>query len=311
MPQNEVRSPDPEFFGFHASAVAFGGVIRSSNTDAGRPVYAGSVALAPVGGKDGDDVPEFSEEGISFINGKTTVSGVRNENKFTTTTTVSLDDLDIYGTVKVGHMHAVIQSVRDLDDRKVNEPKFSFEAAIEGLVIDGTKYEKAPLDLKFFSEEVPTYADFLQYFKRSLPRKVREKKFDRFGWTSDENRDSGERILKALNDVADGLRPPLEAVRATLLGNPSRPGRSKYPQKGYTIHLPNGRGKIHLAEVVMKPGLRTLNLLRIELKKPAIVSPRPGGREGVRAMAASREAFQTLYATSGTGSTNGTNSYPP
>jgi len=293
-------------FGFNASAVAFGGLVTTPTRDGNghRPIKAApSVALAPSGG---DALSELKgdykgEKGIAFHNSYTRVTGSVDGDIYETVVRVGLKGLDIFGRVRARSMAAVLISRHDT---KSGDSSFTIEADIRGLEIAGDGV-KAPLDFDLFTK-VPTYKDFVAFFSKPKNMDVYAPKF---GW-NDPGGSSPAAMMAAFTSGAP--LASIEPIRCSLLTERIDDG-APFRQEGYSLILPDG-GTVHIAEVLVKPGRRRLNMLRVELPKPTPRNSRKAQRSTTTRAGAADEAGvlsgDTYNATVCSGEGNGSQSFP-
>jgi hypothetical protein len=126
-----------------------------------------------------------------------------------------------------------------------------------------------------------------------------------FGWNpADKSAESAAALIAAAT-AGQPLASP-EPIRCSLVTERVvEDGGQEFRQDGYSLVL-EGVGTVHLAEMLIKPGLRRINMLRIELRKSSL--KRPSARGGFRA-SADRDG-ETYNATVCSGEGNGSNSYP-
>jgi len=278
-------------FGFNASAIAFGGLIRPAGKGKKSKAIKGmaSAALSPTGGIGESIVKRYNEDGISFRDAVTTVEGSVERGIYKTIATVQMERLSIFDRVKCDAMQAILQSRRDQDNE---DASFTIQAKFEGLRIDRSDV-KPPLNFTLF-KRVPTYADFIRFF--SDENHVRE--FGpAFGWMN-EGEDAHE--IQTIQLAQKGDVAAYRPIRCSLLT--SRVDTT-FTQDGYSLKIP-GFGRIHLAEVLVKPGRRRINMLRIEAFKAG--SPSRSARE--ETVTTTGDTYDATFCS---GEGNGSNSYPP
>jgi hypothetical protein len=291
-------------FGFNASAVAFGGVIKPTRGKKTKPIQGRfqppSVALSSAGGRYEQRLKKYDDDGIKFRNAETLVEGViESDTIFTTTATSHLEDLDVFGgLVTADAITSTIRSQRNT--RKDDDSIFTIDAKFHNLRIDGAKVNPT-LDLSLF-KRVPTYKQFVSFFSQL---ENMEEFAPRFGWKR-EGEDTAELFQSA---VAASLASP-EPIRCSLVTSRVDKGMS-FTQDGYSLTLPEV-GRIHLAEVLVKPALRRINMLRIELRKPErSARPSRGTTARTSSLAARRAGSDEYTATFVSGEGNGSQSIPP
>lgn len=289
-------------YGFNASAVAFGGLIKEPQLCKSRGIDGvATVALSPTGGVSSSSKAIYDEDGISFCNAETRVEGtVEDERFYTTTTTVQLEKLNIFGRVKADFIQSVVQSRRDVQEK---DACFTMRATFAGLRIVDDEV-RPPLNFSLF-EQVPTYDQFIEFF---ADEERMAEYAPKFGWLTPYGAEDMEMIRRARATMTAAARP----IRCSLLTTEIATPDTCFTQDGYTLNVP-GFGKIHLAEVMIKPGLRRLNMLRLEITKPQDLL---GGVAGpMFALAAREDGHEppppVYNATVCSGEGNGSSSYPP
>lgn len=281
-------------YGFNASAVAFGGVIKAPRAKKSKPIRGiASVALAPAGGIGESFTKRFNEDGIRFRNALSRVEGSIDGDTYVTTATVSLEKLDIFGRVKCEGMEAVITSRRTGGDP---DSAFTIKASFDALRIDDGNV-KPPLNVTLF-RKVPTYRQFVEFFS---DEKNMLQFAPAFGWLGEGEKPDMKMIAMARTDPALLTDP----IRCSLLTS-RIDADTAFRQDGYTLLL-DGFGKIHIAEVLVKPSLRRINMLRLEVRKPGDI--RTGGKALLAARGGSTGDEYTATVASGEG--NGSQTFPP
>lgn len=292
-------------FGFNASAVAFGGLIKPRAEKKTVPIKAKkqppNVALSPAGGRVESALGRYNNDGIKFQNARTIVDGtVESDTLFTTYTTTAISELeclDVFGIVTADRITSMIRSQRNVskDAPKDEDSIFTIEATFHNLKIVGAKVNP-PLDLKLF-RQVPTYQQFISFFSE---QENMENFAPKFGWQM--RGESAAQLMAAATALASA-----EPIRCSLVTSRVDEGAS-FTQDGYSLILPDSLGTVHLAEVLVKPGLRRVNMLRFELQKPRRGRPAPGRRS----LLADRSSPDDTYnATICSGEGNGSLSIPP
>lgn len=303
---------EPTVYGFNASAVAFGGLIKEPLTCRTKGIDGvASVALSPNGGISRACQADYNDDGISFCNAETTVEGTVEDDRFyTTTTTVQLENLNIFGRVKADFIQSIVRSRRDV---LAKDACFTMHATFQGLrIVD--EVVQPPLDFELF-EQVPTYDEFLKYFE---DEEKMSKYGPSFGWLTEAAAANRAMVLSARATMTAAARPIRCSLLTTKLATTEN---TPFTQAGYTLNVP-GFGNIHLAEVMIKPGLRRLNMLRLEITKPLAIS-RPQDLLDLQGGVARPFAFvatddetpppppPVYNATVCSGEGNGSSSYPP
>lgn len=222
-------------FNFNAHAVAIGGQLEQNGTKRPLPSQA-SLTLAPDGGFGESSVSNYYEEGISIYRAESRVYGTSYKDKFTRKTklfktfaSVTVYGLDLDGVVQADVVSASITSINERVNGRPGESRISVDASIVGLVIHGRPYE-VELDTKPFRDH-GTFSSFTQSV--TMPK-------------------AGQNALRAtvLGNIKSGLLEPAPEL----------------DRVGCTIEVPNF-GLLHLGEVLVFFGKRSINTIRVELGK--------------------------------------------
>jgi hypothetical protein len=225
--------PAKEFtYHYHANALGLGGVLKDDRDVTTIVPSLASVALADSGGEGFVEITNYDKDGVSFSHASCRVLGYDSAYKtFTTSSDVYITNLNLFGRVKAAILQTSISSTREVTgdiNTESNPDKacFSMHSMIRGLIIDGV--EVLPqFDNELFGWQ--TYAQFdKEYAKRpGVPPK-----------------------------------PAAELIRASFvkaLDAPTPIG----PRHGFKLPVAKF-GTIHFGELVVKPGNRRVNLLRID-----------------------------------------------
>ena len=238
-------------FTYNASALGVGGVIEygspQNRISTSIPSLA-SVALAPTGGEGKTVVSNYFSEELSFSYAETRVTGreVAKET-FTTFTYVYMKNLRILDTLAIAEMRATVQSTRGLCE-PVDHP-FELEAAYRGVEVNGV--EVAP-EIDFTLSACQSYADVDRLIQSTADDS--EKLFTRFGAITPEK--------KTL--LSDRVRTG-QAVQGSVVKRVHNCD-SVGPSNAHKLYIP-GFGTVVFGELMLKPGRRRLNMLRIAFGK--------------------------------------------
>lgn len=250
-------------FNFHATTVALGGQLESADRKTKYLSSQGSVSLPDSGGVGEATVENFSQDGISFYRAESRVFGNAFENRiFKTYANVSIYGLDIEGRIQADVLSATVTSINERSGDCPTESRIAFDANILGLVIDGQPIE-VELETDLFRRN-GTFAEYLGAFSK-LPEAEVKKFADAYNWSFDECRTvtEGGTSFHVPAQCQTGLRASLVSKTTPELLSGQRPGITR---QGFTLEVA-GFGLIHLAEVLMIPGRRSVNLLRVERGK--------------------------------------------
>lgn len=238
-------------YDYNASALGLGGVLKHRNGATTIIPSLASVALAPTGGEGSNEISNYDKDGVSFSNARSSVMGYDSAYRtFTTCSDIYITNLDLFGRVKVAIMQTSISSTRDVlrngDIRNESNPdnaRFSMHAMIRGLTIDGVEVvPQFDIDLC----ECPTYEQFTTRIGgRGIGTYAQQ-----FGVEK-----------KELQSVLESKAQP---IRASFVSDLQHKETDQFgPRKGFKLPVKNF-GCVHFGELVVKPGRRRVNLLRIE-----------------------------------------------
>ncbi|HEX6098452.1 MAG TPA: hypothetical protein VF432_19200 [Thermoanaerobaculia bacterium] len=242
----------PEFtYDYNASALGLGGVLKHRNGSTTIIPSLASVALAPTGGEGFNEISNYDKDGVSFSNARSSVMGYDSGHRtFTTRSDVYITNLDLFGRLKAAILQTSVSSTREVlregDIRQQSNPdnaRFSMQAMIRGLTIDGIEIIPE-LDL-----ELCESATYEQFTNRIGGRGV-DAYAKQFG------------VEK--NDLQTVLRSQVQPIRASFVRDLQHKPTDKFgPRKGFKLPVKRF-GHVHFGEMVVKPGRRRVNLLRIE-----------------------------------------------
>lgn len=231
-------------FAYNASALGAGGVIERGPVTYTIPSLA-SVALAPTGGDGRSVVSNYVSEELSFSHAETRVfgrqtGGDRVNPRFTTSTYVLLRDVSIFGRVTIREMGSTVTSTRGFEPG--DDHPFELSIFYDDVRIDG-KPVRPRIDMRLAS--LARYEDFARAVAGSPARGADTRALAaRFNATPDQL----AQLVKDRKPVQGCLVEEVEGAVAA--------------QKGSVVPVP-GLGVVHFAELMLKPGRRRLNLLRM------------------------------------------------
>lgn len=247
-------------FSFHANTLAFGGQFEEASSRRKLLPSQASVALPQEGGFGESSVSNYSEDGISFDRAESRVYGNSFKNRlFKTYANVTVYGLDIAGILQADVLSATIISINRRQDDCTSESRISFDASIVGLVIDGVPYD-VDIDTTPFLKH-GTLGEFTDSFTKMTEEEVRANAAA-YNWPFDQcttKTSQGVVTFHVPVRCSNGLR-------ATVVRDikPSLPGYAmKLPRTGFTLEVPN-LGLVHLGEVLLTTGRRTINMLRVD-----------------------------------------------
>jgi hypothetical protein len=238
-------------YDYNASAIGLGGVLKNADGTTTVIPSLASVHLAPTGGRGTAEISDYNKYGVSFTTACSTVLGVESGNRtFTTSSDVYITDLNLFGRIEVAFLQSSITSTRDVLDldpiaTKSNPDgsRFTMHSIIRGLKIDGV--EVIP-EFDFALAECPTYQEFT----------------DRIG--GDGVSTYAQQFGVEPTDLQNVLTANVQPIRASFVSALNHaPTDQIGPRKGFKLPVKNF-GYVNFGELVVKPGRRRVNLLRIE-----------------------------------------------
>ena len=235
-------------FAFNASALGAGGIIERGNVVYTIPSLA-SVALAPTGGEWRSVVSNYFSEELAIGHAETRVygrsMGQGKARTFTTSTYVLMKDVSIFGRIRIGEMSSTVTSTRGFEES--DDHAFDISIRFEHVTIDG-KPVRPLIDNRLAA--LTRYEDLRKALgtPRRPPAAIAA--------------DTG--IAGSFNTTPENLRTLLDQrrpVQTSMIG--SVEGLEPFPEPR-TYPVP-GLGTVRFAELMLKPGRRRLNLVRVKL----------------------------------------------
>lgn len=241
-------------FAFNASALGVGGVIERGNVITTIPSLA-SVALAPTGGEGRSVVSNYFSEELEFSHAETRVFGRRHVQNgapvFTTSTYVLMKDVRIFSKLRISEMGATVTSTRGLED----DDDHAFELVLS--------YR----NVRLVGREIVPKIDM---------RLNKLKRYDELKEVLSANRTHGPdvhamaRRFNASLDQLAKLVHEKKPIQGSLVESLEGLGPKPAPPAVFF----RGIGTIRFGELMLKPGRRRLNLLRIDFgRQPADETP--------------------------------------
>lgn len=246
-------------FSFHANTLAFGGQFQKALNKRKQLPSQASVALPQEGGYGESTVTDYCEEGVSFYKAESRVYGNSFENRlFKTYANVSVYGLDIAGILKADVLSAAITSINRRQNGCTSESRISFDANIVGLVIHGIPYD-VDLDTSPFLKH-GTLGEFTDSFTKMSEEEVRATAAA-YNWPFEECRTETPNgtVFHVPVRCSNGLRATIVRDVRPALGAQ----KMELPRTAFTLEVP-GLGLVHLGEVLLTTGRRTINMIRIE-----------------------------------------------
>lgn len=288
-------------FAYNASAVALGGrIVLPSQTT----IFSqASAALVPTGGEGKDTVRKFNYNNIvTFDEASVYVTGSQNGDVYNTLSTVSIRNLNV---LNVLHVDFMVGSITSRHEKGADEGEITFQGtSVDNLRIAGKRVD--PRFNHGLYARYPTHAALTTMLKDNvkgsdcpdvaswIEEEVAKERV-RCGSTFDEKACRTELgsgkvagvLAKrfcwdraAVNagtpeyrghihcSLADDI-PDIDEVSSEDENLPPEELRRRYPvrRQGYVVKVADF-GTIKLAEVIIKPGERRLNMFRLELGSP-------------------------------------------
>ncbi|MEO8380216.1 MAG: hypothetical protein ABI779_11185 [Acidobacteriota bacterium] len=238
-------------FTFNASAIAAGGIIERGNVTSVIPSLA-SVALAPTGGDGRTVVSNYVSEELSFSHAETRVFGREvAKDLFTTSTYVLVKDLRVFDKLAIGELRGEATSTRSFADE--DDHDFTLTVAYRGVVIAG-KEVNPKIDLSIKS--LRRYQHLDQILSAGSGRAA--KLPDGLVATKDKKALAERFNARTPVDLSERLKD-LKAVQGSMIEQVE--GRVT-TSKHHKIFIPDF-GTVRFGELMLKPGRRRVNLLRI------------------------------------------------
>lgn len=288
-------------FAYNASAVALGGrIVLPSPTIL--PSQA-SAALAPTGGEGRETIRDFNYNGIvTFDEASAYVTGSQDGDVFNTLSTVSIKNLNV---LNVLHVDLLFGSITSRHEKGAKEGEITFQGtSVDNLKIAGRRID--PRFNHSFYARYPTHDSMVAGLKNNVANSTspevkawvdeevaKEKakgdpNFDELKFRAELGKSSVAGLVAGRfcwQDVAKGYGAPDDSLIHCSLAD-DIPGidemtaadeakisvdelRQNHPirRDGYIVKVA-GFGTIKLAEIVIKPGERRLNMFRLELGCP-------------------------------------------
>ena len=257
-------------FTYNASALGAGGVFRSQHITTVIPSLA-SVALAPTGGEGKSIVSNYFSEELSFAHAETRVSGKRTgRDTFTTYTYVFIKDLRVFDKLAIGELRGTVTSIHsDRDGDGDDDHDFQLEASYRDVRAAG-------------HEVVPSIDVCVGSLKRY--RQLRDVINPRLA----QNLPPGliapadtQALAERFNTASPQQLAKLVDERRALHGSLVEKVHGRVNGRHHKVFV-DGLGTVRFGELMLKPGRRRVNLLRITFGQNDTFEPLP---ENVEAFA--------------------------
>jgi hypothetical protein len=250
---------------YHASAFGLGGVLKDDRDVTTIAPSLASVTLPFSGGEDSAEITNYDDgRGVSFSSAYSHVHGSDSAYRtFTTSSDIWITDLNLFGRVKAKLLQLNVVSTREVLASGVikleadpDKSEFTMNAIINGLTIDGVAVD-VQLDDDLCG--CRKYSDFVERINKTPSEYAQQ-----FGVEE-----------TALNTLTASSLP----VHASLVKDIKYKRTGKFgPRDGFMLPVKNF-GYVHLAELVVQPGHRQINLLRIEFDSTLLSDSAPAERE--------------------------------
>lgn len=274
-------------FTYNASALGAGGVFRNGAITTVIPSIA-SVALAPTGGEGKSIVSNYFSEELSFSYAETRVTGSVNDGKHTTQTYVYITDLRVFDKLEIEELKGVVTSIHG--DREDEDHEFTLQATYKNVRALGQLV--VPID-DVCVKSLKRYKDLQDVIQMVQGAEGVTVSDDVALPTSGD--ELAERFGANLKDLETSLkasRPLQGTLVEKVVGELPAAAASRKHHKVFI----NGLGTVRFGELMLKPGRRRVNLLRIAFANEI---------DGSESLAADRGAL-TIASVEG----NGTPIYP-
>jgi len=236
---------------YTASAIGLGGVLKHPNGTTTYIPSLASVHLAPTGGQGKTEISNYNKDGVSFLNARSTVFGSDSGSRtFTSGSDVVIENLNLFGRIQVTRLQTTVTSTRIFADDQIttqsnpDNAHFSMHSVIVGLSIDGIDViPEFDLDLS----ACLTYEQFTR----------------RIG--GDNIGTYAAQFGVAQADLQNVLATRVQPIRGSFVSALQHAPTDQFgPHNGFRLPVKNF-GYVHFGEMIVKPGRRRVNLLRIEL----------------------------------------------
>lgn len=255
-------------FAYNASACAAGGVIQKQNGEVVIIPSLASVALAPTGGEGITTQRGYESEAVSFSFAETRVFGREvSPNVFTTETDVYITNLRVFDVLSIAMLRATVTSTRTVDPDPAHpqddDHAFDLEATYHGVEVrDAARsrsWQIAPkIDVSVKSLKRYRHLADLIDGTSLIPAADKKMLYTRFNTDKD-----GISLRKALDETQPILGTLVEDVEGDAPGVNDSIAYYRH-QKLHKVFIPKF-GTVRFGELMLKPGRRRVNLLRIQL----------------------------------------------
>lgn len=256
---------------YTTNALGLGGVLKHPDGATTIVPSLASVVLPSSGGEGFSEVTNYNQRGVSFSNARSSVLGYDSDYRtFTTRADAYITNLNLFGRLKADILQTSIISTREVvQERDLQKDvqvdlqaalnpdavRFSMHAMIRGLTIDGV--EVIPeLDLELC--ECRTYKQLAQKLAGRIAGESAHQSADTcLSQDGPEAEEQDIAVPANATPIFASCFRDLHHQRTDKLG----------PKKGFKLPVKDF-GNVYFGELIVKPGTRHVNLLRIEFDSP-------------------------------------------
>jgi hypothetical protein len=262
-------------FTYNASAVAAGGVIEQSDGNVLIVPSLAPIALSPTGGGGSTSVTGYVSEVVSFSSAYTSVFGREvSTNVFTTTTHVNITNLQVLDVLNIAQLTATVTSTRTVNPdpaKDDDDHAFDLDATYDGVRVKrpgemkwcevGPKIDLSMKRVKRYKHlqellDATTTGEFTAKDGSILmPYAAPKKLHERFGASDPTD------LRKHLVAMRPVLGTFVEEIQDGI------PSVAPIDRRQHKLFIP-GVGTVRFGELMLKPGRRRVNLLRISFGPP-------------------------------------------
>ena len=263
-------------FTYNASALGAGGVFRNGAITTVIPSIA-SVALAPTGGEGKTIVSNYFSEELSFSHAETRVNGYVNAGTHVTQTYVYITGLRVFDKLEIDELKGTVTSIHsDLDD----DHEFTLEATYKNVRALG--HQVVPID-DVCVKSLKRYKDL-----QAVVQKLKGNEgvtLDADVTLPNDGDELAERFGADINSLEQSINQG-RALQGTLVEKvvgdvfPSNAAARRH----HKVYI-EGLGTVRFGELLLKPGRRRVNLLRIAFTNELVNTEAPGPDGGALTIA--------------------------
>jgi hypothetical protein len=237
-------------YDYTASALGLGGVLKHPNGTTTYIPSLASVHLAPTGGEGEAEISNYNKDGVSFLNARSSVFGYESGyGMFTSGSDVSIKDLNLFGRIQVTRLQTTVTSTRSFaagetaTQSNPDNARFSMHSVIVGLCIDGIEV------IPVFDLELSACLTYEEFRKQ----------------ISNDSTTYAQQFGVGPAELQNVLATNAQPIRGSFVSALQHAQTDQFgPRKGFKLPVKNF-GHVHFGEMIVKPGRRRVNLLRLEL----------------------------------------------